>query len=304
MGRWRPGFTLVELLVVIGIIALLIAILMPALSGAREAANRTACAAKLQQIVTAAHLHAMDHKGYYPLVGVIPGWAPEELGDAYDTKYSYIASDYEGVFYQEPAPVIFALASDMSYPRVLRYSTNTNMVPMQEDPGGFIRNFLCPSQASSVEVLLQTPVIAECYDGIGLYTYNAKLSYMFNEAICGWADQVTGGRLQGCRSQIRQPSLTMFVADGLEGDPNDNGDRLPNPSGGATATLYNISPSPPVTMADALRGDGNPGDKAGDYTSFDLRRHRGKINIGFCDGHVETRDISLPALTGVFLLAP
>jgi prepilin-type N-terminal cleavage/methylation domain-containing protein/prepilin-type processing-associated H-X9-DG protein len=62
----RQGFTLVELLVVIGIIALLISILLPALARSREAANRIKCAANLRTIGQAAHIFAERHKGYFP----------------------------------------------------------------------------------------------------------------------------------------------------------------------------------------------------------------------------------------------
>lgn len=61
----RKAFTLIELLVVISIIALLIAILLPTLGGARESAVRTECLSNQRQIVIAGTASAVDDKGQF-----------------------------------------------------------------------------------------------------------------------------------------------------------------------------------------------------------------------------------------------
>src|SRR5688500_8570930 len=60
------GLTLVELLVVIGIIAVLVAILLPALNKAREAANRVACSSNIRQLILGATLYAANNRQELP----------------------------------------------------------------------------------------------------------------------------------------------------------------------------------------------------------------------------------------------
>ncbi len=72
----RRAFTLVELLVVIGIIAVLIAILLPVLGKVKEQGNRIKCASNLRQLGTSTMMYLDDNKQFYPWPAV--GVAPED----------------------------------------------------------------------------------------------------------------------------------------------------------------------------------------------------------------------------------
>lgn len=66
-GTSRRAFTLVELLVVIGIIALLVAILLPALTAAKRYSEQMKCASNLRTVGQVMHMYANENKGWIPL---------------------------------------------------------------------------------------------------------------------------------------------------------------------------------------------------------------------------------------------
>jgi prepilin-type N-terminal cleavage/methylation domain-containing protein/prepilin-type processing-associated H-X9-DG protein len=80
MRKTKTGFTLVELLVVIGIIAVLIAILLPALQRARESARQVQCMSNLRQVGYAFFMYTGENKGWFPNVGVFGGPGATVLG--------------------------------------------------------------------------------------------------------------------------------------------------------------------------------------------------------------------------------
>src|SRR5215216_1863745 len=95
------GFTLVELLVVIGIIAVLISVLLPGLSRARRAANTVACAANLRSILQGMQIYASQN------AGSIPG------GAATTARFTYKVPTFA-------QPTLAGAWSDTNYPSIIQ----------------------------------------------------------------------------------------------------------------------------------------------------------------------------------------
>jgi prepilin-type N-terminal cleavage/methylation domain-containing protein/prepilin-type processing-associated H-X9-DG protein len=281
---WR-AFTLVELLVVIGIIALLISILLPALSKAREQANQLKCCAQQRQILMGMYLHANDHRGYMPLAGLINispnggytiGSTPDDVQDPTRQKYEYYGTT---VFHitSTGAGIGKYLGQDMDFSSQasLEASMNTSTLRKIMD---------CPSDKLGGR--LGTTV----NNGGSHWS-----SYAFNEAALGWWTAPTKG-LRGNTARFPHSSALMLLADAAPRGPTFSAE---DPS---SWMLWNDA-DVDTTMGDWYREVlGKPVTKfAGDVRLLDKNRHRGRIMVGFADGHVDNVLLSEGALDKISL---
>lgn len=214
------AFTLTELLVVIGIIALLLALLMPALSAARSQAMTTRCAANLGDIGRALHQYAGDYKGKIP------------RGYYYFPFYQF---GY--ILWAE------ALSPYVGHPVVVADTS-----PARD------------------------PVMAEEFRQIGVYqcpvfpNEEQALDYVVNSWIAGGGDDGASILI----TKLRRSSELVYLT---EANANRAPDRFPFHDVWDPAHL-------------PVKGDGS---RPPDPRVLSDERHRGRINLLFLDGHVETR---------------
>ena len=266
------GFTLVELLVVIGIIALLISILLPSLSKARESANSIKCQAQMRSLVQAMELHANEHKGFMPLVGSIPvGNSAAAMSDPQQKRYEYF--DDAGTPRSMGMPG--AVAKFMGYD--IDTSSATNLVN-DLNRGIFAKIMVCPSDREGGRLGHTINNVPDSHN-----------SYAFNEAALGWATKgqngltTSPGRLRGNTAKFVHSSQLMLITDS-------------SPRGGDNGWQLYYDYEADCTLADVYNSpnDGYPdatnlkiGHQCGSGALFDKKRHRGRLNIGCADGHVE-----------------
>jgi prepilin-type processing-associated H-X9-DG protein len=119
------AFTLVELLVVIGIIAILISILIPALANARNKANAIKCASNMRQIFILSSMFASEHKGHLPRPALV-GNNATDINYANTNAWCMVGGNYGVADFKDGAGVLWQFLKGEAARRDLLYCPGDN----------------------------------------------------------------------------------------------------------------------------------------------------------------------------------
>ncbi len=263
MGRrlavGRGAFTLVELLVVIGIIALLIGILLPSLSAARQQAMQVACMSNMRQIVIGWSMYADAHKGAI-VPARPPKRSPDELnvypvgnGESWRPRWHQLMGHSAGMYV-------------MSNPSPLQSMENAGVI---DNP-----LFLCP-------------LVPE-YNSVRHYAFGYNHQFLGNAR--NKVGKSTPINFPVKISRIAAAQTVMFAESMGTAAGKPKGARRAYNNDGTTTDNYAMANhgftlDPPRLTADSDYCDDN--NRAPEHRSAPDPRHRGKANVAFCDGHVE-----------------
>ncbi len=152
MSHPRRGFTLVELLVVTGIIAMLIAILLPAIGTARQQAFSVKCLAQLRQLSTACLMYSADNGGWMPSCDTAGPLVPQDFVDSSENptliRTGAISSTHTWVGWVDGGPT----AASLSNGTLWKYVHNATLYKCPSDLNDYrvrsysLNNFLCTGQ--------------------------------------------------------------------------------------------------------------------------------------------------------------
>jgi prepilin-type N-terminal cleavage/methylation domain-containing protein/prepilin-type processing-associated H-X9-DG protein len=187
----RRGFTLIELLVVISVISVLIALLLPAVQSAREAARRAQCTNNLKQIALACHNYE-SATGSFPMGNVATNVTTDGFGPACSQVKEYSAFCYILPYMEQAAgynAYNFIWPSDM-YPKTASTAANATAGTQ------LIASYICPSDQPALPAdprIYYLPISQASYGENRGRLENIYLNWVNNAGVatqyastCGW----------------------------------------------------------------------------------------------------------------------
>jgi prepilin-type N-terminal cleavage/methylation domain-containing protein/prepilin-type processing-associated H-X9-DG protein len=181
-----PGFTLIELLVVIAIIGVLVALILPAVQAAREAANRTKCINNLKQLGLAATEYHDQHQSFPS------GWYCNDADTAACLPYIAFASQWAGHVSLLPNLEQMNLFNEMNFDMPPMYFDTSNNKRLQPENSTSLRRslefFVCPSNRKTAATTTQ--------DGSGGGTTKSTTTIKVGPSDYRW--NMAAGRILNC----------------------------------------------------------------------------------------------------------